>query len=311
MEQDTKFIKHKITFNSEGTNCHGNFYLPNNLENLPCIVFANGFSGTMDWILPKFAEHFVQAGFAVLIFDYRFLGESEGEPRQLISLKKQRTDLRNALKWVRSQEKIDKKKIALWGTSLGGSHVIDVAANDAEIAVVIGNMPAIDAIKGANVKKKAEAANVSKWGIISATFRLLGAAIVDVIKNGLGLQPRYLKVYGKAGKAFFTDPALAHRFEKVEAGSSTWKNKVAARFLLNPPRYKEGTIERIKAPIFVVISTQDIELNPAFLKEKFSKAADVEIKEYDYGHFDLYHGEAFKQVAADQVNFMKKVFENY
>ena len=49
---------------------------------------------TMDWILLSYAEGFAVAGFAVLIFDYRFFGESEGQPRQLIDVKQQRGDIR-------------------------------------------------------------------------------------------------------------------------------------------------------------------------------------------------------------------------
>ena len=37
---------------------------------------ANGFSGTMDWVLPDYAQRFAAAGMAALAFDYRYLGES-------------------------------------------------------------------------------------------------------------------------------------------------------------------------------------------------------------------------------------------
>ena len=43
---------------------------------------AHGFSGTMDWIVPDFAARFADGGLAALIFDYRYLGDSGGEPRE-------------------------------------------------------------------------------------------------------------------------------------------------------------------------------------------------------------------------------------
>ena len=92
------------------------------------MVMANGFSGTMDWILPSYAERFAVAGFAVLIFDYRFVGESEGQPRQLIDVKQQREDIRAATHFARRTEGIDPARIALWDTSLGGGHVLHGAA---------------------------------------------------------------------------------------------------------------------------------------------------------------------------------------
>jgi uncharacterized protein len=302
-----EFEVQQVSFNSNGLNCMGNLYMPLRQDNaLACIVFANGFSGTMDWILPKFAEQFAKAGFAAFTFDYRTFGRSEGTARQVINLKDQRSDLRNAINWVRNYKGIDKTKIALWGTSLGGSHVIEVASTDKGIAAVVGNMPALDVFKGANTKAKAKAINASNLQIVMATVRLLGAAILDVTKKAVGLSPHYLEVYGGMGKAIFTDPSLAQRFKTVAEKSPTWKNKVAARVIFNLPVYKEGTIERINAPIFIALSAKDIELDPAFIREKFSKSKNAKIKEYPYGHFSMYHEEAFDEVVTDQVNFLKK-----
>lgn len=302
-----KFEISNVMFKSGGLSCAAGLYLPNeHIETFPCIVMANGFSGTMDWILPDFAERFVEAGIAVFVFDYRFLGASEGEPRQLINLNKQRQDLRNALTWVRRHEKIDRTRIALWGTSLGGSHIIDVASTDPGIAVLIGNMPGIDAFSGGNVKAKAKAANASSWDVIQTSIRLLASAMLDVMKNMLGLQPHYLQVYGHAGKAIFTDPSQAERFEKLAKGSASWRNEVTARTLFGLPRYKDGTIARIHVPIFIALASHDVELNNDFVKKKFSESKQVIIKDYPYDHFAMYHEEAFEHVVNDQVDFLKK-----
>jgi len=50
-----------------------------------CIVMAHGFGAVKESLIP-FAEVFSR-DFGVLLFDYRHFGESEGEPRQLISIK--------------------------------------------------------------------------------------------------------------------------------------------------------------------------------------------------------------------------------
>jgi hypothetical protein len=54
----TKLIKHKISFASGKEQCAGYMYLPRRDKQFPCVIMANGFSGTMDWILPAFAERF-------------------------------------------------------------------------------------------------------------------------------------------------------------------------------------------------------------------------------------------------------------
>lgn len=47
-----------------------------------CIVMAPGFGGTRECGLEPYAEKFANAGYAVLLFDYRHFGASTGEPRQ-------------------------------------------------------------------------------------------------------------------------------------------------------------------------------------------------------------------------------------
>lgn len=64
------FTRTRISFDVKGATCAGYIYLPEGDDApVPCVVMANGFSGTMDWILPGFAERFAAAGLAVLIFD--------------------------------------------------------------------------------------------------------------------------------------------------------------------------------------------------------------------------------------------------
>jgi dienelactone hydrolase len=297
----------RVSFDSEGAACAGHVYLPGDARAaVPCVVMANGFSGTMDWILPWFAERFAAAGLAVLIFDYRHLGASEGQPRQLIDVRKQRADLQRAVALARTYQGIDPERIALWGTSLGGSHVVDLAARDARIAAVICNMPALDALRGGNVAAKMRRAQVSRSQMAGATARLLAAAAIDAVRGLIGLSPRYIAVYGRPGEAFFTDPSLAERFRTVEENSPTWENRVAPRFLFGAPRYREGTMERIRVPLLISLASKDVEVSSAFVKEKARKAPRAEIKEYPADHFEMYHGATFEQVVADQIDFLRK-----
>ncbi len=298
------FVKLKVQFNSGGEHCAGYMYLPEGNERYPCVVMANGFSGTMDWILPDFAGRFVASKIAVLVFDYRHLGESGGTPRQIVDIGKQREDLVNAIGFAKNHERTDPERIALWGTSLGGSHIVEVAAGMPSIKALVCTMPALDAVKGGNIKAKMNRVGASAWLLTVTTVRLLLAAAYDKLRAALGLPPYYLSVYGEPGRAFFTDPALVENFKRVAAKSPAWQNKVAARFLLNPPRYKNGTLKRIKAPILFSLAADDVEVSADFVKEKAAEADMAIVKEYPFGHFELYHGSAFEQVVADQVAFL-------
>jgi len=170
-------------------------------------------------------------------------------------------------------------------------------------------MPAIDAVRGANINEKLKHVGASKLDLVITSLRLLWAAAIDMIKGWLGLDPYYLQVYGKPGKAFFADPSLAGRFTKLERESPYWQNRATPRFLFKAPRYKEGTFERVQAPILLTLASNDVELSVDFIKSKAKGARSVEIKEYPFGHFDLYHGSAFERVSDDQVSFLKRTLQ--
>jgi fermentation-respiration switch protein FrsA (DUF1100 family) len=77
-------MQRKTCFESKGLKCSVTFYTPHKIasgDRYPAIVMAHGIDLTKEMGLPQFAELFVQAGFVVTLFDYRYLGGSEGEPR--------------------------------------------------------------------------------------------------------------------------------------------------------------------------------------------------------------------------------------
>ena len=79
------------TFASQDLKCAAWYYVPKGVkadEKRPAIVMAHGWSATKEMYLDNFASKFANAGFVVLVFDYRFLGSSEGEPRgQLLPIR--------------------------------------------------------------------------------------------------------------------------------------------------------------------------------------------------------------------------------
>ena len=65
------------------------------------MVAAHGIAGQKDMGLEPFAETFASKGLAVLLFDYRNFGGSEGEPRNWVSPKRHLQDWDAALDYVR------------------------------------------------------------------------------------------------------------------------------------------------------------------------------------------------------------------
>jgi alpha-beta hydrolase superfamily lysophospholipase len=104
------------------------------------VVLCDGFGGTMDRLFPH-AEGFAEAGFAALVFDYRNFGASDGWPRQLVDIAGQQADLKAAIAFLRDRDEIDRDRVMVWGNSLGGAHVISVAADAPAIAAVVSQIP--------------------------------------------------------------------------------------------------------------------------------------------------------------------------
>src|SRR6185437_9092761 len=111
---------------------------------VPCVVMAHGFSATRDDGLPAYAEAFRDAGFAVVLFDYRHFGASTGEPRQLIDIGRQHDDYRAVVSWVRMLDGVDPRRIVLFGSSFAA--VIAQAPYTASVPT-LAKVPPVTALR--------------------------------------------------------------------------------------------------------------------------------------------------------------------
>ena len=131
-------------FRSDGLECAAWLYTPEGEGPHPCVVMAHGFSAVREQRLDAYAERFAAAGMAVLVFDYRHFGASQGEPRQLLSIARQLADWRAAVAHARNLPDVDARRVAVWGSSFSGGHVVAVAAGDPAIAAVVSQAPFTD-----------------------------------------------------------------------------------------------------------------------------------------------------------------------
>ena len=90
-------------------------------------------------------EWATKAGFASLIFDYRFFGDSGGEPRNLVILEKQLQDFRSVIEWVRGRpERFLVDKIVVMGSASAGLHVANLVVDDDKLAGGMMHSPLLD-----------------------------------------------------------------------------------------------------------------------------------------------------------------------
>jgi alpha-beta hydrolase superfamily lysophospholipase len=106
-----------------------------------CVIMSPGFGGQRAHTLPRFAERFTAAGFGCLLYDHRGFGDSEGEPRLEADPFKQMHDMRDAVTFATLLDGVDPARIALWGNSYSGGHVLVVAALDRRVRCVVSVVP--------------------------------------------------------------------------------------------------------------------------------------------------------------------------
>lgn len=285
----------EVVFRSGGVECAAYLYRPADaIDDVPCVVMAHGFTSTRDDTLPAYAERFLAAGCAVLVFDYRHFGASGGQPRQLLDVRRQQADYRAAIAYARSVDGIDPSRIVLWGSSFSGGHVIAVAATDSRIAAVIAQVPFVDGLSSA-------------MKVPPVTQLRLGAAgIRDAVGAALRRPPHLLPAVGTPGDiAAMTDPEAEPGFRAINAPGSLWRNEFAARLMLTLPAYRPGTLaERLGMPLLVCVADADVITPPGPAVRAARRAPRGVLRRYPGGHFDLYLGDTFEQVVTDQVDFL-------
>jgi dipeptidyl aminopeptidase/acylaminoacyl peptidase len=111
---------------------------------LRAIVQGPGWLGLKDAKLyVRYHEALTDAGFGVLIFDYRGFGDSGG-PREL-SPRRQLEDLVNAVTYLTAREDADADAIGTFGTGgTGGGNAILLADADPRVRAVVSQVPVAD-----------------------------------------------------------------------------------------------------------------------------------------------------------------------
>src|SRR5436189_1844971 len=179
--------REKVRFASGDTTCVGWFYPGTNGAG---VIMAGGFAVTKEPGTDRFAARFHAAGFSVLAFDYRRLGESEGTPRQVIRVKDQIADWDAAMAAARALPEVDPERIALWGFSLSGGHVLEVAARH-DVAAVVAQTPTADGL--------AALPNALRHETIGVILRMPMLALRDLLGGAFGQPPRTIPLAGPRG----------------------------------------------------------------------------------------------------------------
>ena len=285
-----------ISFTSGDSGCAAWLYRPQTPAPSPLLVMAHGFSAVREQRLDAYAERFAAAGLGVLLFDYRHFGASPGEPRQLLDIKRERDDYRAAIAHARSLDWVDPERIALFGSSFSGGHVISVGAGDPKIAAIVAQCPFTDGL-----------ASLPKLGVRNIALVTV-AGLRDRARALVGRAPYYIPAVGPPGTlAVMSTPDAQPGFAAITPPGSSWENRVAARIALNVGLDRPGrAAARLSAPILFCVCDRDSITPAATTLKHATRAPHAEIRHYACGHFEIYVGEAFERAVADQTEFLTR-----
>jgi fermentation-respiration switch protein FrsA (DUF1100 family) len=115
---------------ADGTKLHG-WYAPRE-KPTAVVLFCHGNAGNVTHRIHVIRALHDRVGAAVLVFDYRGYGRSEGKPDEPGVL----ADARAARAWLAERAGVPPERIVLMGESLGGAVAVDLAADGARALIL-------------------------------------------------------------------------------------------------------------------------------------------------------------------------------
>lgn len=285
-----------VRFESGESHCAAWLFMPVGVERPPVVVMGHGVGAIREMRLDAFAERFAAAGIAVVAFTYRYLGDSGGQPRQLMSVSRQLQDWEAALAYAKSRPDIDSSRVAVWGSSFGGGHAITMASRHPELRASIAQCPFTDGL-----------ASATALGLMG-TLKVMPVLTRDLLAKLFNRPPVMVPIAAPPGQlALMNAHDALQGYMALMPKGMKFVNHLAARVIPEIALYRPGLAARkVKHPILFCVSNTDTVTPPGRTLTLARRAPQGEIKRYDAGHFDFYTGQTFEQLAADQTQFLLK-----
>lgn len=291
-------VRQKIHFESGGISCAA-WYYPGN--NGACVVMAGGFGVTKEPATDRFAARFQAAGYGALAFDYRRIGESDGALRQVLPLDDQLADWRAAIARASTLQAVDPTRIALWGWSLSGGHLLRLAAESDGFAAVIAQTPYAGGLAAA----RAASRHQTPW----AMARLMGIGLLDVAGGLLDRAPRLVPLAAPRGTvAVLTTPDAQEGAAALDPNNDypEWIQEVAARSVLRTATYRPGRYAaRIDEPLLVVVCDDDVAALAASAVRVARRAPRGELARFPGSHYAPFL-DAHDSVVEAELHFLDR-----
>ena len=246
----------------------------------PGIVMCPGFGGVKPHIDP-YAALFAEAGFAVLNFDNRGWGTSEGEPRQELNVFKQITDLRDAITFAESQPEFDSELgFGVWGSSFSGGLALVTAANDPRVRCVVAQIPNVSGHR-----------NALKLFTAEQRHEIRSRAAIDRLARLAGEPPMTVPMFCEDPDELCAFPGEFPEEYREAIDSGIWNNQTTIRSLENFIEFEPaGWLPYVTPkPLLMILAERDRCTFTEVQREVYETAPEPKkLLTYDGGHFDAY-----------------------
>jgi uncharacterized protein len=283
--------KTRFTFKSGGQTLVGNLFLPDGSVPDGVVIAVGPLTSVKEQASGTYAQAMAERGHAALAFDYRYFGESEGEPRQFENPEANVEDIKNAAGALLADDRLTGLPLFGLGVCFGAGPMVRAVAEDQRFRAFAG----VAGVYTDNAKTKASMgdayqARIDRGRAAERQWRETGEAetILAVAPDGGDVAMPLREAY-----EFYGTP---------RGQVSNYVNGYAVQSLAHSlPFDARGAAEELDVPVLIVHSEKALvpELAHAFFSALQSPKRELWLD--SEGQIDFYDDPKLIDPAADAV----------
>ncbi|CAM5658301.1 alpha/beta hydrolase [Streptomyces griseorubiginosus] len=274
-------VDEDVEFTVPGATLRGKLFRPDDSgdRSLPVAILQSGLGGPAESMFPV-AQGFTDAGLAVLIYDHRNTGYSDGEPRQQFDPWQQCRDLRHVITHLTLRDDIDADRIGLWGISIGGANSLFTAAMDRRVRAVVSLIPPVSGWTARTLQPADTLAELDALIPADRQAQLRGEPAVTLRLHGTP-EP--------GSPVMFSDNEGQEFVENMIHDVPSFRNEITVSTLDYLYEMEvRAYAERITVPLLMVLASQDTVAPVEEAREMYGRIpGPKELIEYPGQHYEI------------------------
>jgi fermentation-respiration switch protein FrsA (DUF1100 family) len=130
--------KTRLTFQSEGETLVGHLFLPDGAQPAGVVIAVGPLTSVKEQAAGTYAKAMAERGYAALAFDYRYFGESGGQPRQFENPDANIEDIMNAATALLADDRLKGLPVFGLGVCFGAGPMVRAVADDRRFRAFAG-----------------------------------------------------------------------------------------------------------------------------------------------------------------------------